>query len=306
MVNVFHRVCLQEGCNILPNFNFEGEKKGIYCKMHCKDGMINVRHSKCLQEGCKIQACFNFPGENYGIYCKMHSRDGMINVRQPARAEASCKVRPLYNFPGEKRGLYCRIHAKPKMVDVLNPICSSCGLVHVKSNSFQKLCFRCCVYLHPDRPNSMNYRTKEQSVTDHIKNVFSSQVWLFNRTVPSGNSTRRPDAWTETPNQVVVEIDENQHRLYDCSCENKRLMEISKDFNHKSIVFIRFNPDGYRDGKKIIPSCWKMGYGSRGLLVLENKKEWESRLRCLEEQINYWLVNNTSKTVEVIELFYDK
>jgi hypothetical protein len=28
---------------------------------------------------------------------------------------------------------------------------------------------------------------------------------------------------------IIVEIDENKHTDYDCSCENKRLMELSKD-----------------------------------------------------------------------------
>ena len=52
---------------------------------------------------------------------------------------------------------------------------------------------------------------------------------------------------------IVIEIDENIHSNYNCICENKRLMEISKDLGHRPIVFIRFNPDSYidKDGKKI-------------------------------------------------------
>jgi len=40
---------------------------------------------------------------------------------------------------------------------------------------------------------------------------------------------------------LIVEIDENAHAVYDCSCENKRLMELSQDVGHRPIVFIRFN-----------------------------------------------------------------
>ena len=43
----------------------------------------------------------------------------------------------------------------------------------------------------------------------------------------------------------IVEIDENQHIEYDCSCENKRIMELSQDVGHRPIIFIRFNPDDY-------------------------------------------------------------
>lgn len=34
------------------------------------------------------------------------------------------------------------------------------------------------------------------------------------------------------------------------------------------------------------------------------KEEWEYRLNCLKEQINYWITNKNEKTVEIIELFY--
>jgi hypothetical protein len=44
---------------------------------------------------------------------------------------------------------------------------------------------------------------------------------------------------------VVVEIDEHKHEQYECSCENKRMMAISRDFDHRPLVFLRFNPDAY-------------------------------------------------------------
>ena len=55
---------------------------------------------------------------------------------------------------------------------------------------------------------------------------------------------------------IIVEIDENQHIDYDCSCENKRMMELSQDVGHRPIIFIRFNPDDYMKGNKKISSCW--------------------------------------------------
>ena len=59
-------------------------------------------------------------------------------------------------------------------------------------------------------------------------------------------SKRRPDLFLDLGYQIlIIEIDENQHLDYDCSCENKRIMELSQDVGHKPIVFIRFNPDEY-------------------------------------------------------------
>ena len=68
---------------------------------------------------------------------------------------------------------------------------------------------------------------------------------------------------------IIIEIDENQHEDYDCSCENKRLMELSLDVQHKPIVFIRFNPDDYLDknGKNITSF-----FGTNGNGILEIKK----------------------------------
>ena len=105
----------------------------------------------------------------------------------------------------------------------------------------------------------------------------------------------------------IIEIDENQHIDYDCSCENKRIMELSQDAGHRPIIFIRFNPDNYLIEDKKISSCWALN--KKGLCVIKDikKSEWVDRLNALSQQIDYWInpFNKTDKTVEVIQLFYD-
>ena len=108
---------------------------------------------------------------------------------------------------------------------------------------------------------------------------------------------------------IIIEIDENQHNSYDCTCENKRIMELSQDINHRPIIFIRFNPDSYiASNGKIVNSCWGIN-NNNGLCHLkkDKKKEWNFRLNSLKEQIIYWTnpENITNKTIEVIQLFYD-
>ena len=94
---------------------------------------------------------------------------------------------------------------------------------------------------------------------------------------------------------------------YDCSCENKRIMELSQDVGHKPIVFIRFNPDDYDENEIRISSCW--GLNNKGICVVKKSKnnEWIQRLNTLKEQLNYWINpdNITNKTIEIIQLFYD-
>ena len=79
-------------------------------------------------------------------------------------------------------------------------------------------------------------------------------------------------------------------------------MEISQDVGHRSIIFIRFNPDSYRIGNKLITSCWTVN--KTGTVTIKKKKEWKERLCSLNDQIQFWTTNITEKTVEIIELFY--
>ena len=106
---------------------------------------------------------------------------------------------------------------------------------------------------------------------------------------------------------VIIEVDENQHIDYDCSCENKRIMELSQDVRHRPIIFIRFNPDDYEKNGIKITSCW--GQDKKGICIVKKTKnnEWNQRLNVLEEHINYWITpkNKTNKTIETIQLFYD-
>jgi hypothetical protein len=160
--------------------------------------------------------------------------------------------------------------------------------------------------IFPDKPVSRNYKTKEYSVVEYVKTNFPEMSWVADKIVNSGCSKRRPDLLLDLGYQVIiVEVDENQHIDYDCSCENKRIMELSQDVGHRPIVFIRFNPDEYEKDGINISSCW--GCDKTGLCVVKKSKknEWTERLHVLEETISYWInpENTTSKTIETIQLF---
>jgi len=175
----------------------------------------------------------------------------------------------------------------------------------VHSNKYQGYCLNCCIHFCPDIPVARNYKTKEKTVTDYIHSRFTDFTWLSDRRISDGCSKRRPDTLVDLGHQVVViEIDENQHEDYDCSCENKRLMELSQDVGHRPMVFIRFNPDEFVDMvNKQHSSSWKCGRD--GILRVHNEDEWAKRLNVLTETIRYWTTNNTDKTLEIIHLFYD-
>ncbi len=149
-------------------------------------------------------------------------------------------------------------------------------------------------------------KRKEYAVVEFVKTTFQGLSWIADKQVSGGCSKRRPDLLLDLGYQVIiVEIDENQHTDYDCSCENKRIMELSQDVGHKPIIFIRFNPDGFKENGTKISSCW--GLDKNGICVIKKSKrcEWSQRLNTLKEQICYWVnpINTTSKTIETINLF---
>lgn len=53
------RKCLE--CGKIPSFNYQGEKIGIYCNDHKKDGMVDVKNKKCIK-------CGKIPSFNYNKY----------------------------------------------------------------------------------------------------------------------------------------------------------------------------------------------------------------------------------------------
>jgi hypothetical protein len=160
--------------------------------------------------------------------------------------------------------------------------------------------------MFPDEPNSRNYKTKEKDVVDQIRQTFTNFTWVADKKVQDGCSRRRPDLLLDMGSHIIiVEIDENKHTDYDCSCENKRLMELSQDLQHRPIVFIRFNPDDYTNQDGIlVKSCWKLNKLGVMQITKTKQKEWEERIESLKQQIQYWTDNPTEKTIEIIELFY--
>lgn len=201
-------------------------------------------------------------------------------------------------------------HSLEGMINITSKTCNSswCKLI-VLTDKYDGYCLHCFTHLFPDKPVTRNYKTKERCVVEYIISHFPDFSWVADKTITGGCSRRRPDLMLDLGYQVViVEVDEDCHANYDCSCENKRIMELSQDVDHKPIVFIRFNPDEYTDANgEDIASCW--GVDGFGLCVVkkQKKKEWESRLERLREQVEYWTnpENATEKTVEIVELFYD-
>ena len=299
MVNVKDKTCLE--CNKQPNFGIPGSKKASYCATHKLSEMVNVKDKTCLE--CDKIPKFGIPGSKKASHCLTHKLPEMINVKDKTCLQ--CDKIPNFGIPGSKKASHCATHKLPEMINVLHKTCVSewCS-IQVKNKHYKGYCLRCFVHLFPNNQIVRNYKTKERTVVDFIMRSFPAISWTWDRRVVDGCSGAKPDLICDLGDQIVIiEIDENQHGSYDCTCENKRIMKLSLDVGHRALVLIRFNPDTYRtrDGVRH-KSCF--GVNDRGLLVVTEHADWDRRLLCLKDQVEYWVTARTSKMVEVVPLFF--
>ena len=307
MFNITSIRCIHEKCKITAGYNYANFKKPLYCSEHKKDNMIDLKSKKCLHKGCKVIPSFNFENEKVPIYCVEHSKDNMVNVKNKLCKHQKCKKHARFNYENEKELLYCNDHKLDNMINISAKRCKThlCS-VQTSNTDDEGYCLRCFINLFPDKPTTRNYKTKEQSVVEFILSEFGQYDWITDKRIKDGCSKRRPDLLLDMGDQVIiVEIDENQHIDYDCSCENKRTMELSQDINHRPMIFIRFNPDNYNENGKSISSCWSINKSGICVISKTKTREWSDRLSALKSQIEYWCSNRTDKTVEIVQLFYD-
>ena len=278
--------------------------------------MLSTKKRKlCEKVDCKTQPSYNFEEQKKPKFCSAHKEEGMVDVKNKTCEFEDCKTIPTYNFEGQKKPKFCSVHKEEGMVNVKSKTCKNEWCSVIPSNKkYEGYCLFCFVNLFPDKEVCRNYKTKEKCVTSYVQSQFPNFTWVTDKTVEGGCSRRRPDLLLDLGYQVIiVEVDENQHTDYDCSCENRRMMELSQDVDHRPLIFIRFNPDEYtiarKEEEKKVKSCWTVNKQGVCMVSKRKEKEWEERLRILKEQIEYWSAeenNRVDKMVEVVELFYDQ
>jgi hypothetical protein len=343
MINVISKKCEYVGCTIYPTFNISGSKSGVYCLSHKKDGMINVvdkqceyvgcttrpsygyttaivcaKHKKpdmhvvsqelCSSEKCTTRACYNYEGNTKSLYCSQHKLPGMINIKDAKCTEPGCTLIPSFNIIGKKKGLYCARHKKTDMVNVREKTCKTEFCSTQVSDKYEGYCLNCFMHYFPDRPVARNYKTKEKAVREFIYSAYPQYSWIADKSIQNATSRRRPDLCIDLSSHVLmIEIDENQHVKYDCTCQNKRIMELSLDVNHRPLILIRFNPDKYIDlSGSLVIGCWKTDGNSILRVHKEDSDTWQARLNALKETVGYWLKIPPARMIEVVQLFYDE
>ena len=267
--------------------------------------MIDVVNKKCIVCN-KIYPSYNYPGEKKTTHCGNCKLENMIDVINKKCIVCNIK-HPNFNYQDKKTPTHCGDCKLEGMIDVKNKKCNSewCN-TQISNKQYKGYCLFCFINLFPDENVYRNYKTKEKSVKDFILENFPNFTWICDKQIQDGCSRKRPDLLLDLGYQVIIiEIDENQHINY--NCENKRIMEISKDLDHRPLYVIRFNPDEYFFENKKITSPW--GPNNNGILTIKKskQKEWKLRLGKLKETVEFLIQekNKTSKMITIQELFFD-
>ena len=305
-------------CKTYPSFNFNG-LTAHYCEKHKLDGMMNVRKNKCIHifddnTKCNITANYNYPGECKPLYCNTHKLDDMIANHKPKCAYIDpnglqCEIYPSYNYKNENTRLYCSTHKLKNMIDIAN-LSKKC----IKENCFRQVssitkkkyngfCFVCYINNNPNIKNIKNFRIKENKICDFIKENYLNLDFIYDKACIN---RKRPDILLDLDNFIlIIEIDENQHKYYNKIKEQNKIDEIKNfyNINNINVVFIRFNPDGYKNNNINIDSPWE--YEGQKIYI-HNVDDWNNRTGELKKRIDYYINLNEKINDNIIEyLFYD-
>ena len=290
MIDVLSNLCKHEGCGVRASFGFKDEKKGSFCVVHKPPNMVQLSKFMCIHEDCETSATFNYKGEKERLYCSKHKKDDMISIFGPWCTEPECFTIPVFNIPGSKKGKFCRQHKKDGMIDVENPRCKTpmCDL-----HTPKEYCARCSAYMFPDRPSY--FKTREMKLKEYLTSQYPDKTIVHDKRVEC--HLYRPDFVFDMGSHVIViELDENQHRAYDTSCDNKRLMSIFNGLCSRPMVMIRFNPDKYDS----VSGCFK-----KDGQLLGQGKEWNLRTEKLKSRVDFWLGTQPDREITVEHLFFD-
>ena len=292
MVNVRERRCENEGCLKKPFYNLPTENRGRFCASHKTDEMVNVLSGKCEYDGCFKRSNFNFEDQKLTRFCAVHKENGMIDIKTRRCNYENCMTVPVFNLPGTKRGIFCSDHKKDGMEDVRNPRCKTpmCDIILTGKIEY---CMRCSAYTFPNQPS--RFKTREMKLKEYLVTQYPDKTIVHDKRVEC--HLYRPDfVFDMGSHTIVIELDENQHKSYDTSCDNKRLMSIFHGLGSRPMVMIRFNPDKYDS----TPGCFKKDGQLSG-----QGKEWKLRTEKLKSRVDFWLGSQPDREITIEHLFFD-
>lgn len=125
--------------------------------------------------------------------------------------------------------------------------CRKCGLWRIWQNKL-------CSYCKPRIENKMYKKTKEYAVVKYLKEKLPDDEFIHNKSVGKDCTKGHlfPDIRFDCLSyQLIVEVDEHKHRGANYKCDEQRMYDIIAKLG-QPCVFIRYNPDGKDNDKKVL------------------------------------------------------
>jgi hypothetical protein len=153
----------------------------------------------------------------------MHQYEFVVETETGTGAAAAAAARKV-----------CLAHAPPGYEIALKRMCKYCDI----REDVPFVCQSCRQRMHK----------KEHAVVRHLRRTIDVP-FIYDESPGFECTRKRPDIRFETPtHDVIVEVDEGQHRGYAEQCECARISEIVGAIGGKSVAFVRYNPDAVRYG----------------------------------------------------------
>ncbi len=296
MIDITHKRKCKCG-KVEPIFGLKDDKIATCCSICRTDEMIDIVHKKCV---CgKSQPMFGLKDDKIATCCKLCKTDEMDNIK-----DKKCLCGKTYPMYGLDKPICCIDCKTSEMDNVHTKKCKSNYLengknfqcVTLANKKYKDYCARCYAYHFPNDPLTFQIRckTKEIAVRDYINSQFTG----FHHDKPLWISEcecihkRRVDHRKLIGNTLLcIETDENQHKYYNKENEKARYNDLMMIHGGK-FIFIRFNPDKYKEnGKNKNPTI------ATRLIALE--VEVKKQIMRIEKDENI-------EVLEEIYMFYDK
>ena len=239
--DIANKRCKHSGCEKQPNYGLPGSKKKEYCRNHAPDNYEDIANKRCKHSGCKTRPSY---GKLFttSTHCSVHKTKNMYSTINPKCEYPLCKNRPFYTSKGKIFPLRCEDHALQGDSNVVERECSSCHLLDIISDepSFKGQCNICNDF--------QEYKQRKEHIIMDILKLHDLEPDLHDKIYDSNCSKKRVDAIYDCKTHyVLLEIDEHQHSSSQYNCERVRMINLSQEFGGTPVIFLRFNPDSYRD-----------------------------------------------------------
>lgn len=245
-------------------------------------------------------------GKTHAVLCaecfqKSDNKENYINIKTYQKCKFCSNTDAKYHKVGDKPNICYSCfqkeipdYEKTEYEYLYNKKCITSEYCGGKSANpkYEGYCAFCYAHLFPDKKQSIRYKTDEMKVVDYLRLHLPDPInksFIHDRPIDKLCSKKRPDIFIDCLTHcIIIEVDEDQHKGYDTSCEISRLNQLYIDNGCMRFYMIRYNPHKFYKGK-----------------ILQ-KVDTRIRLKTLKQTIIDCLFGVPEEEVELKYLYYNE